>query len=314
MDQPNTEAAIRCENLTRHYGEVKAIEDLDLAVPYGSVFGFLGRNGAGKTTTIRLLTGLAHPTRGRAWVAGIETTNGDSSARRKFGYLPQNPAFYNWMTPLEYLGYSARLFGLPGEEVRKRIDEVLELVDLQKAAKRRIGGFSGGMVQRLGIAQALVHGPPVLLLDEPTSALDPAGRYEVLDLINRLRGQVTVFLSSHILNDIERVCDTVAIIRTGKLVVVAGRDELLERYAVSAVEMECEHQHLPFPEPFVGTLKSLPWVAAVNVDQNILRVTVTDVEQGKAALLPLISEHGLILNRYEWVRPTLEEIFLKISA
>ena len=110
------------------------------------------------------------------------------------------------------------------------------------------------------------------------------------------------------------MCDTVAIIRSGKLVVVAGRDELLERYAVSAVELECEHQHLPFPEPFVGALQSLPWVAAVNVDQNILRVTVTDVEQGKAALLPLISEYGLILNRYEWVRPTLEEIFLKISA
>ncbi len=319
MVSPHPEAAIASENLTRYYGEVKAVESLNLAVPFGSIFGFLGRNGAGKTTTIRMLTGLAHPTRGRAWVAGVETTsNGsiaDSSARRMFGYLPQAPAFYNWMTPNEYLSYCTRLFDLPEPAARKRIQEVLELVGLEKAAKRRIGGFSGGMAQRLGIAQAMVHKPPVLLLDEPTSALDPAGRYEVLDLITRLRGQVTVMLSSHILADIERVCDTVAIIRSGELVLVSGKDELLERYAVSAVALEFEHdQAASIPPAFTQTLQQQPWVAGQTLEQNVLRVAVTNIEQGKRALLPLLAQYDLPLNRIEWVRPTLEEIFLQISA
>jgi ABC-2 type transport system ATP-binding protein len=320
------EVAIRCEGLTRYYGDVKrtdfvrAVEDLDLAVPYGSVFGFLGRNGAGKTTTIRMLTGLAHPTRGRAWIAGFETASSESGykehswARRKFGYLPQSPSFYSWMTPVEYLDYCARLFDLSPEQARKRIAEVLELVGLKEAAKRRIGGFSGGMMQRMGIAQALVHSPPVLLLDEPTSSLDPAGRYEVLDLISRLRGQVTVMLSSHILADIERVCDTVAIIRSGRLVLVSGRDELLERYTASVVELEFDHADLPVPAPFQEALRLQPWVVDVTQDQNTLRVAVGDIEQAKHDIIRLAAQYSLVLNRLEWVRPTLEEIFLKLSA
>ena len=314
MTPTNRQTAIRCEGLTRYYGDVKAVEDLNLSVPYGSVFGFLGRNGAGKTTTIRMLTGLAHPTRGSAWVAGIETTSADSSARRTFGYLPQNPAFYNWMTPREYLVYSARLFDMSPADTKQRIHEILELVGLQQAAKRRIGGFSGGMIQRLGIAQAMVHNPPVLFLDEPTSALDPAGRYEVLDLISKLRGRVTVFLSSHILADIERVCDTVAIIRNGHLELVAAKHELLEQYTVSAVLLEFDHDALPIPQAFLDALQSQPWVASVTPDQNTLRVAVKNLDVGKHDLLPLIVQHGLVLNRYEWVRPNLEEIFLKVSA
>ncbi len=305
--------AIRCQGLTRHYGEVKAVQDLNLSVPYGSIFGFLGRNGAGKTTTIRMLTGLTTPTAGKAWVGGIETTSADSSARRMFGYLPQSPSFYNWMTPLEYLDFSARLYGLTPAETRQNTADMLDLVGLHEARRRHIGGFSGGMLQRLGIAQAMVHRPPVLLLDEPTSALDPAGRYEVLDLISKLRGQVTVFLSSHILADIERVCDAVAIIREGQLVLESGRDELLERYAISAVLLELEHGQA-FPEAFLECLRQQPWIAGLTQENSSLRVAVSNVEQGKHDLLPLVVQHQLSLNRYEWVRPTLEEIFLKVSA
>jgi ABC-2 type transport system ATP-binding protein len=307
-------AAIRCEGLTRYYGEIKAVEDLTLIVPTGSVFGFLGRNGAGKTTTIRMLTGLAHPTRGSAWVGGIKTTRTDGTARRKFGYLPQDPAFYNWMTPREYLDYCSRLFGMPTAERARRSDEVLELVGLGEAARRRIGGFSGGMLQRMGIAQALVHDPPVLFLDEPTSSLDPAGRAEVLELIARLRGRVTVFLSSHILADVERVCDTVAIIRSGRLVLVADKEELMQRYAVPAVELEYSLNSQTPIDALRKALEAQSWVADVAQDQNKLRVTVTDVEQGKKELLPLLVQHDLTLERYEWVHPTLEEIFLKVSA
>jgi ABC-2 type transport system ATP-binding protein len=308
--------AIYCEDLTRHYGEIKAVEGLTLKVNAGSVFGFLGRNGAGKTTTIRMLTGLAQPTRGRAWVAGIEITSADSQARRKFGYLPQSPAFYNWMTPREYLQLSAQLFEIPTEEAKKRIAEVLELVNLTKAAKRKIGGFSGGMFQRLGIAQALVHDPPVLLLDEPTSALDPAGRYEVLDLIAQLRGKVTVFLSSHILADIERVCDSIAILREGQLVLVSERAELLSNYATSTVLLALDNGQ-QFPQIFIEALRTQPWVDSrleAQPGTNELRVPVIDINAARKKLLPFVVEHHLELVRYEWVRPTLEEIFLKLSA
>lgn len=311
------EIAIRCEGLTRYYGEVHAVEDLNLEVPTGSVFGFIGRNGAGKTTTIRMLTGLAHPTRGRAWVAGIETTTADSAARRTFGYLPQSPAFYNWMTPIEYLDFCARLFGLTLEETKTRSAEVLALVGLEKAARRRIGGFSGGMLQRMGIAQALVHRPPVLFLDEPTSSLDPAGRYEVLDLIGRLRGEATVFLSSHILADVERVCDHVAIIREGRLVLVSSSEELLQRYAPSAavfVFSNLTDENNEAKQAFFQAVEAQPWCLSVSQEGQSVRIVVQDKTTARYALLPLIVEHGLVLERYEWARPSLEEIFLQVSA
>ena len=306
--------AIRCENLSRRYGKVQALKPLNLGVTAGTIFGFLGRNGAGKTTTIRLLTGLARPTSGAAWVTGVETTRADSAARRVFGYLPQDPSFYNWMTAREYLDYAGRLFQMSNGDRRRRVQETLELVELKDAASRRIGGFSGGMIQRLGIAQALVHDPPVLFLDEPTSALDPAGRYAVLDLINRLRGKVTVFLSSHILGDVERVCDTVGIIRDGELLLVAGRDELLGRYASNVITLEVDRDSILHLPEFIARLEREKWVAGVTHEGSYLRVTVSDLAVARQKLLPMVVAHNLQLTRYEWVRPSLEEVFLSLSA
>lgn len=311
---PNTDIAIRCQGLSKRFGEVEALKSLNLEIPTGTVFGFVGRNGAGKTTTIRLLTGLAHPTQGSAWISGVETTNGDSIAREQFGYLPQAPAFYNWMTPFEYLDYTGRLYHLPPAERRLRIDELLEMVELQSAGSRRIGGFSGGMIQRLGIAQALIHQPPVLLLDEPTSALDPAGRYEVLNLIDTLRGQVTVFVSSHILQDVERVCDTIGIIHKGDLILVAERGELLDKYPVNVVELDINQTSLALQDTFVTSLEAQPWVSSLTKEGSKIRITVSNLDQGKQSLLPFTVEQGIVLEKYEWVRPSLEEIFLKISA
>lgn len=310
---PHT-AAIRCENLTKTYGDVVALDHLDLAVSYGSIFGFLGRNGAGKTTTIRLLTGLAHPSSGRAWVDGKEISNGENGARERFGYLPQEPAFYGWMTAVEYLEYAARLFELSAAVRQRRVQETLELVGLQNASHRRISGFSGGMKQRLGIAQALIHQPPVLFLDEPTSALDPAGRYEVLDRIAGLRGRVTVFLSSHILADVERICDTIAVIHQGRLIKIAEKDDLLAQYAVNAVGLAFENPHAEQIQALTGQLSGLPWVERVQPEADGLRILVSDMRQGKQDLIPIVVKNHLVLNRYEWVRPSLEEIFLEISA
>lgn len=306
-------SAIRCEQLTKTYGDVQAVNDLTMTVPVGSIFGFLGRNGAGKTTTIRMLTGLAHPTSGVAWINGEKMTEANGRSRTQFGYLPQDPAFYNWMTAVEYLDYVGKLFQMDKQARQIRIGEMLARTGLEKAAKRRIGGYSGGMKQRLGIAQALLHEPSVLLLDEPTSALDPAGRYEVLDLIQQLRGQVTVLLSSHILADIERVCDRVAIIHEGKLLLVAGRDELLARYATNAILLELVHDSLPLLPAFVTELETQNWVQGVTRNEAALRIMVTDAAVSRQALFPLIARHNLALNRYEWIRPSLEEIFLTIS-
>jgi ABC-2 type transport system ATP-binding protein len=310
--------AIFCQGLTKTYGEIDALKDLNLAVPFGSVFGFLGRNGAGKTTTMRLLAGLAWPSAGRAWIAGLETTGNNRLARTRFGYLPQEPAFYSWMTPREYLNYVGQIQELPAPQRKKQIEEMLILSDLKESARRRIGGFSGGMIQRLGIAQALIGNPPVLLLDEPTSSLDPAGRFEVLEMISKIRGRATVFLSSHILNDIERVCDTLAVLHQGRLILVSGRDELMEKYPVNAVELEPEQSAGADEDSalsdFLAALKNRSWAAGVRREGPLYRVMVNNISDGKRELLPLVLEHGLLLNRLEWVRPSLEEIFLQLSS
>lgn len=305
--------AIRCEELTKFYGDVKALDHLNLEVPIGSTFGFLGRNGAGKTTTMRLLTGLAKPTDGTAWIDGIETTNGNPAAGYKYGYLPQQPVFYGWMRAREYLDYVGRLFKMPEQKRKQRIAEVLEQVGLSSAAKRRISGFSGGMKQRLGIAQAILHEPKVLLLDEPTSALDPAGRYEVLDWIRSLNGGVTVFLSSHILGDIERICDQVAILHQGKLVKVGERDKILSEYATNAVELQVELGAEEMLVTFTDSLKQQQWVESISIDQRVARVIISDIATAKQQLLGLIMGAKLPLARLEWVRPTLEEVFLELS-
>ena len=305
--------AIRTAGLSRRYGDVQAVRDLDLIVPAGTIFGFLGRNGAGKTTTMRLITGLARPDSGRAWVNGLETTSGDERGRGQFGYLPQEPAFYGWMTAAGFLDHVGRLFRIPDSERRERATELLRLVDLAGAANRRVGGFSGGMKQRLGLAQALIHRPGVLILDEPMAGLDPAGRRDALDLLEALREHVTIFFSTHILADVERICDTVGILHEGRLVEVAGREELLARSASDVAELVVAAEAAALLPLFVAELAAQPWAGDVTTDENRVRVTAADPVAARAALLPLVVRHNLPLLRYEWLRPNLEEIFLSLS-
>lgn len=314
MNLEEKSIAIRCEGLSKTYGQVVALQDLDLAVEVGTVFGFLGPNGAGKTTTIRLLVGLARPTRGRGWVAGHEVTADAKAARRLVGYLPEEPTFYSWMTGAEFLDYVGQLFGLAGTERRKQVDELLELAGLREAGHRRIGGYSKGMRQRLGLAQALINHPPVLILDEPASALDPQGRRNVLTLIERLREQATVFMSSHILSDVERVCDRVAIIDRGQLVVEADRESLQNRYAPPVFELawDAGDNEQTRVTDFVRLLEGVPWVSQVERQARALRVHVNDRAQARRELLSLVAQSGLVLSRYELARPTLEDVFLRL--
>jgi ABC-2 type transport system ATP-binding protein len=308
-------AAIRIEGLHKRFGEVRALEGLTLEVEPGAVFGFLGPNGAGKTTTIRILAGLARADGGRAWVDGVEVAfraaNRHQVARR-IGYLPQEPAFYPWMTARELLDYVGRVFGLTASEREARTGELLELVGLEEAARRRVGGFSGGMRQRLGLAQALVNRPRVLFLDEPVSSLDPAGRKELLLLIERLRGNCTVFMSTHILADVERVCDTVGIVNRGKLITEAPQAELIARYATPAFEVEAGNGQSGPLGAWADGLRASKWVESVVVVGRTARVLVSDVETARRELLASVVQSGLALTRYEMVRPSLEDVFLKL--
>lgn len=304
---------IRCEGLTKRFGSVVALDALDLAVPEGSIVGFLGPNGAGKTTALRILVGLSRATSGQAWVAGHEVTLNSTALQRDIGYLPDQPAFYDWMTAREYLLFVSDLFRIPRKDGRQRCDELLELVDLSADAGRRVGGYSRGMKQRLGIAQALINRPTVLLMDEPTSALDPVGRMEVLETLLRLRAQrTTVFLSTHILADAERVCDEIAIIDKGHLLVQATVDELRQRYAIPVFELEFEEQ----ADSLVTTLGSVVWVQGVDTadreEKAVLRVVVDDAQQAKRELPLLVARSGLTLHRYEQTLPSLEEVFIRL--
>lgn len=303
---------IRTEELRKVFGTVLALDRLNLSVEEGTVFGFLGPNGAGKTTTIRILTCLAHATSGQAWVFAKEVTANRREIAQQIGFLPEEPAFYPWMTPREFLEYVGHVFGLPTTVRSARTKELLELAGLEEAAKRRIGGFSRGMRQRLALAQALINRPKVLFLDEPASALDPVGRKEVLDFIEQLRGQCTVFMSTHILADVERVCDTVGIINRGNLVTAAPREALLAQYAVPAFEVEVDAQSEALLTPWSKVLQQETWVKTILIQGLDARVVVKDVETAKRELLASITHAGLILTRYEVVRPSLEDVFLQL--
>lgn len=216
--------AITTSGLTKHYRGVAALTDLDLEVPAGSVFGFLGPNGAGKTTALKILAGLTGATSGTAQIDGTPVGL-QGEHRSKVGYLAQDPRFYGWMTGRQTLEYVAS-FHPPAARTR-RPGDLLDLVGLADAADRPTKTYSGGMRQRLGIAQALAGDPAVLLLDEPAAALDPIGRRDVLELLRRLRGEVTVFFSTHILDDVQRVSDHVAIVDRGRLVISAPTADLV---------------------------------------------------------------------------------------
>ncbi len=204
----------------------RVLHDLDLAVEAGQTFGYLGPNGAGKTTTLKILVGLVRPTAGRVWLQGQEI--GPAAVRASVGFLPENPSFYDYLTGEEFLAFGARLAGLARQEAREQIPALLALVGLADSGRVQLRKYSKGMLQRIGLAQALLGNPRLVILDEPMSGLDPIGRKEVRDIILRLRGEGrTVFFSSHIIPDVEMICDRVGILVGGRLVRVGRLDELL---------------------------------------------------------------------------------------
>ena len=305
--------AIATRGLTKRYRIDTALDALDLEVPAGCIFGFLGPNGAGKTTTLRLLTGLARPTAGSATVAGIDVATGGRALAERIGALDQDPRYYSWMTGPELLAFVGRLYGLDGPGLQARVGEVLETIGLAHEGKKRIGGYSGGMRQRLGIGQAMLPRPSVLFLDEPVSSLDPAGRRDVLELIGRLRGTCTVFMSTHILNDVERVCDRVGILNHGRLVTEAPMEELLASHARPILEIEPEAgEPVPAVDALAARLRGAAWTRDVVATSDLLRVFLSDPAAAAAEALQLVAASGVNVARFERVRPTLEDVFLQL--
>jgi ABC-2 type transport system ATP-binding protein len=303
-ESPN---AIEITRLVKTFGDAVALDGIDLAVPQGSVFGFLGPNGAGKTTALRILTGLARPTAGEARILGVNVSAAGNIVRSRIGYLPDVPGFYPWMTAMELVEFAGRLFGIEPATLRERAESLLQMAGLSEV-KSKVGGFSRGMKQRLGIAQALINAPSVLLLDEPTSALDPIGRREVLEMIASLRGRTTVFFSTHILADVERVCDTVAILDRGKVVANAPIAELTRRAAVDRLVIEVEGD----PAALIRDLERRPWLRSIERDEGRLMLAVSDLKAAQRELPAAIAAADLGLKRFERAEVSLEDMFVEL--
>lgn len=302
-------SAVVLRGLVKKYGDVVAVDHLDLTVPTGAIFGFLGPNGAGKTTTIKILTGLAKATAGTATVLGVDVARAYDRVGARIGYLPENPAFYGWMTAKEYLRFCADIFTLEIGVRAARITELLDFAGLANA-DRPISGYSRGMKQRLGLAQALINDPEVLFLDEPTSALDPMGRKEVLDMIAALAQDKTVFFSTHILADVERVCDRVAMLNKGKLVLDSDLATLKADYLEPVISLEFGASS----EPFTALITDLPWVVEVKSESRTATVRVNDLEAAERELPELIARSSLPLRHFQIGEVSLEDIFMKVMA
>lgn len=302
--------AIRTTALTKAYGQHRALDGVDLAVEEGSVFGFLGPNGAGKTTMLRILTGLARPTSGSVEILGHSVAAVDDSVRARIGFLPDVPGFYDWMTAEQFLRFAGRLFAMPRSTLDERIGMLLGLAGLTDVTTT-IGGFSRGMKQRLGVAQALVNAPELLLLDEPTSALDPMGRRDVLDMLASLRGRTTVFFSTHILADVERVCDTVAILDHGRVVAQGPIDELKARYGEQKVLVEVADD--ADARSLADEFSREPWATSVaRGAHGSIAITVRDMGAAQRRIPALVAARNASLCRMDAGEMGLEEVFVSL--
>lgn len=303
--------AIQVEALSKRYGDNVVLDAIAFNVPNHSIFGFLGPNGAGKTTTIKLLLGLATPTAGRARILDLDSETDSLAIRRRIGYLAQEPLFYPHMTARETLVFTSRFFFAgPTSDLRDRIDETLELVGLDDKADRPIKGFSGGERQRLGIAQAQVHHPDLLILDEPAAALDPVGRRDVLEIMERLKAHATIFYSTHILDDVQRVSDHVAILDGGRLVANAPTTELLNGDGVVF--------DLTVRGDGAGSVRALstrPWVSDIGTARHgeltTMTVRVADESAAESEMLrTVMADDETVVIEFGRKRTNLEDVFL----
>lgn len=294
---------IKTNNLTKHFKNVVAVNDLEINVPEGSVYGFLGPNGAGKTTTIKMLTGFLKPDSGDFEINGEKVSFGNTAYMKNIGFLPDVPSYYKYMTGQEFLRMCAHFqnctaAGIPG---------LLKITGLEKAKDRKLGSYSRGMSQRLGIAQTMVNNPSILILDEPVSALDPMGRKEILDMLGSFKGNKTIFFSTHILSDVERICDHAAIINEGKLLLEGSINDISKLGGSGRIILSVDSAD----DVLSVHLSVAKWVKDFTyngVEYSIEPLTEADAGRAIPALL---ADIGVSIKKYIHEKPTLEDIFVK---
>lgn len=293
---------LQITNLQKHFGEKEVLKGLNLSVPEGAVFGFIGRNGAGKTTTMKTVLGLLKADAGEIYVNGEKVVYGQTATNHYIGYLPDVPEFYSFMNAREYLRFCGEITGMQTAEIKSRSEELLKLVGLD-GEKHRIKGFSRGMKQRLGIAQALLNSPKLLICDEPTSALDPVGRKEILDILQQVKEQTTVLFSTHILSDVERICTDIAFLKDGKIAVQGKLSEVrgknrTEEYVLETV---CEED-----------AKRLCTKFAMMKPVGQTQVSFSGSEELLFQVLGFLTEQKIPVLKVERQEPTLESMFMEV--
>lgn len=300
--------ALKIENLHKSFGKNTIINGLSMSIPENTIFGFLGKNGAGKTTTMKMILGFLKKDEGSIEVFGEEVSFGQSKTNRFIGYLPDVPEFYGYMTAKEYLDLCGSITGLSKNEIKKKSEELLELVGLRDVNKR-ISGYSRGMKQRLGIAQALLNSPKLLICDEPTSALDPLGRKEILDIILKIKDFTTVIFSTHILSDVEAICDHVVVLDKGKNVLEGSIDELknIKRKNTIKIRFKSDKELKAF--------KSLDKFSNLVTNEKGDTLYLTDEENQLKDIDILYELYKLNIFPIEIKieEPTLENIFMEVT-
>lgn len=299
--------ALDVNSLTKTFGKNKVLDGLSFQVPKNSILGFLGRNGAGKTTTMNMILGFLKIDSGEIKIFNEKVQFGNTSTNKYIGYLPDVPEFYDYMSPMEYLHLCGEITGLSKREIIDRSQVLLQLVGLENENKK-IKGFSRGMKQRLGIAQALLNQPKILICDEPTSALDPAGRKEILDIIKRIKGQTTVIFSTHILSDVEAICDQVVILNKGKNVLSGEITKLKEINRQSSIDIKF--------------FDSMDKEKFLNLENNIKRNIVVENnnivienigENHSKEIMRELYDLGIFPEEMRVIEPSLEDIFLGVT-
>lgn len=294
---------LKLSHVSKAFGANKIIEDLSFSVPEHTIYGFIGQNGAGKTTTMKMILGLLKADGGEILVNGERVHYGENRVNRYIGYLPDVPEFYSYMTPEEYLKLCGEITGMSSRKIRKKTEELLELVGLLDA-KKRIHGFSRGMKQRLGIAQALLNSPRLLICDEPTSALDPLGRKEILDILLSVKDHTTVIFSTHILSDVERICDEIGLLHNGNLALQGKMDEIRKMRQGDGFEIEVTE---------AGEMRRLkelfPGVCASGRSQLFFP---GGNEKDMAGVMQIMVSHHIYPQRVEMREPTLESLFMEV--
>lgn len=300
---------LKVVNIKKKYGEFEVLKDISFEIKKGTIYGFLGPNGSGKSTTMNILSGLIDFNGGEIYLGGENFKKNKRRLLKKVGYLPQDPVFYNYMNANEYLHFIGEISNMTEKNIRERTIEILEIVKLTEPAKRKIGQYSGGMKQRLGIAVALFNKPEIVFLDEPTSALDPEGRMEILEFIKKLKSEgTTVFMSTHILSDIERVCDHVSILDKGKILVSDNLENLKNKYIQPIFDIEFEKPCAKLD----SILLNFRWVESVLIRENKASIYVNNLEIAKSELLKFLVQGENTILSYELRKSNLEDIFIRL--